>query len=451
MSGVNLRGDQATRVLAAIAETSQDAIVTKTVEGVVTNWSKSAERIFGYTADEMIGQPISVLAPPERADEMLDILARIGRGEHIERSETERRRKDGRIIYVSVAVSPIRDDTGRVAGALKIARDITDAKLAEAALLEREVHLRSILDTVPDGMIVIDDRGIIQSISVTAERMFGFAASEVRGRNVSMLMPSPYRENHDGYLARYLATGERRIIGLGRVVAGQRKVSRLTEMGQMASALAHEINQPLTAATNYLQAAHLLLAGGDSVAIERTANLIENASTQVTRATEIIRHLRDFLRRGETEQRAEDIGKVIEEAAALALIGSRERGVRVHLRVASRIPPALIDKVQIQQVVINLIRNAIEAMEGSERRELTISAAMVEDGGIEISIGDTGPGVAPEVADRLFQPFVTTKTQGMGVGLSICRSIIEAHNGRLWVEPNPEGGTIFHFTVPAVR
>jgi len=210
-------------------------------------------------------------------------------------------------------------------------------------------------------------------------------------------------------------------------------------------------NQPLTAATNYLQAAHLLLAGGDSVAIERTANLIENASTQVTRATEIIRHLRDFLRRGETEQRAEDIGKVIEEAAALALIGSRERGVRVHLRVASRIPPALIDKVQIQQVVINLIRNAIEAMEGSERRELTISAAMVEDGGIEISIGDTGPGVAPEVADRLFQPFVTTKTQGMGVGLSICRSIIEAHNGRLWVEPNPEGGTIFHFTVPAVR
>jgi len=317
MSGVNLRGDQATRVLAAIAETSQDAIVTKTVEGVVTNWSKSAERIFGYTADEMIGQPISVLAPPERADEMLDILARIGRGEHIERSETERRRKDGRIIYVSVAVSPIRDDTGRVAGALKIARDITDAKLAEAALLEREVHLRSILDTVPDGMIVIDDRGIIQSISVTAERMFGFAASEVRGRNVSMLMPSPYRENHDGYLARYLATGERRIIGLGRVVAGQRKdggtfpieltvgevrgegrrlftgfvrdlterqhtlrrlqelqselshVSRLTEMGQMASALAHEINQPLTAATNYLQAAHLLLAGGDSVAIVR--------------------------------------------------------------------------------------------------------------------------------------------------------------------------------------
>jgi two-component system sensor kinase FixL len=499
MTGINSRDDQATRVLAAIAETSQDAIVTKTVEGFVTSWNKSAEHIFGYTADEMIGQPISVLAPPKRADEMLHILARIGRGERIERSETERRRKDGRVIYVSLTVSPIRDEAGRVTGALKIARDITDAKLAEAALLEREVHLRSILDTVPDGMIVIDDRGIIQSISVTAERMFGFAASEVRGRNVSMLMPSPHRENHDGYIARYLSTGEKRIIGLGRVVTGRRKdggtfpielavgevrgegrrlftgfirdlterqhsrrrlqelqselshVSRLTEMGQMASALAHEINQPLTAATNYLQAAHLSLARGDSVAIERTANLIGNTSAQVTRATQIIRQLRDFLRKGETEQGAEDIGKVIEEAIALALIGAKERGVRVHVRIASQIPPVLVDKVQIQQVVVNLIRNAIEAMEGSERCELTISAAMVEDGMAKISVGDTGPGIAPEVADRLFQPFVTTKTQGMGIGLSICRSIIEAHSGKLWVEPNPEGGAIFHFTVLAVR
>jgi two-component system sensor kinase FixL len=499
MSGINRRNDQARRVLATIVETSQDAIVTKTLDGIVTSWNKSAEHVFGYSADEMIGEPISVLAPPERADEMLHIRARIGRGECIERFQTERRRKDGRMIYVSLAVSPIRDETGRVTGALEIARDITDAKLAEAALLEREVHLRSILDTVPDGMIVIDDRGIIRSISVTAVRMFGFAASEVRGHNVSMLMPSPYRENHDAYISRYLSTGERRIIGLGRVVTGQRKdgttfpielavgevrgegrrlftgfvrdlterqhtlkrlqelqselshVSRLTEMGQMASALAHEINQPLTAVTNYLQAAHLLLGKGDSVAIERIANLIDNASAQVTRTTHIIRQLRDFLRKGETEQGAADIGKVIEEATALALIGAKERGVGVHVRAASQIPPVLIDKVQIQQVIVNLMRNAIEAMEESERRELTISAAMVEDCMVEISVGDTGPGIAPEVAERLFQPFVTTKPQGMGVGLSICRSIIEAHNGKLWAEPNPEGGTIFHFTVPAVR
>ena len=154
---------------------------------------------------------------------------------------------------------------------------------------------------------------------------------------------------------------------------------------------------------------------------------------------------------GETQQRTESIGKIIEEAAALALIGAKERGIKVQLQLAPRLPDVLIDKVQIQQVVVNLIRNAIEAMEASYRRDLTISVKMIDQGVIVISIIDTGPGIAPEVAKRLFQPFVTTKVQGMGVGLSICRSIVEAHNGRLWAAPNPDGGTIFRFTVPAVR
>jgi two-component system, LuxR family, sensor kinase FixL len=498
MSGIDRREEQATSRLAAILDSSDDAIVSKTLGGVVTSWNKAAERIFGYTADEMVGQPISILAPPGRADEMRPILDSIGRGERIDRFETERRRKDGRIIFISLTVAPIRDEAGQVIGVSKIASDITEAKLAKAALLEREVHLRSILDSVPDGMIVIDERGIIESFSVTAERMFGFTAAEVRGQNVSMLMPSPYREGHDGYLARYLATGERRIIGLGRVVTGQHKdgttfpielavgevrgeghrlftgfvrdlterqvtlrrlqelqsellhVSRVTEMGQMASALAHEINQPLTAATNYLSAGRQLLARGDGAAIERTVNVIDSASAQVSRASQIIHRLRDFVRKGETKQQAEDVGKVIEEASALALIGAKERGVKVQLRSAPQLPQVSIDKIQIQQVIVNLTRNAIEAMETSERRELTISTAMAEDGAVEISIVDTGPGIAPEIADRLFQPFVTTKAQGMGVGLSICRSIVEAHGGELRVEANPDGGTIFSFSVPAV-
>ena len=446
-----------------------------------------------------MGQPISLLASTGHADEMRRILDRIREGGRVDHYETERRRKDGKIIQIALTVSPIRDQAGRVVGASKIARDITEAKLAASALSEREAHLHSILDTVPDGMVVIDERGIIQSFSATAERMFSYTAEEARGRNVSMLMPSPYAENHDGYIARYLATGERRIIGLGRVVAGQRKdgstfpmelsvgevqgerhrlftgfvrdlterqrtlkrvqelqsellhVSRLTEMGQMAAALAHEINQPLTAATNYLEAAQLLFAGGSSAAIERSARVVDNALGQVGRATQIIRRLREFVRKGETQQRAENLGKIIEEAAALALIGAKERGVKVQLQSAPQLPDVLIDKVQIQQVVVNLMRNAIEAMELSHRRELTISAAMNEDGTVVISIVDTGPGIAPEVAARLFQPFVTTKAQGMGVGLSICRSIVEAHNGKLWAEPNPDGGTVFRFTVPSIR
>jgi two-component system, LuxR family, sensor kinase FixL len=489
---------QATRLLAAIVQSSEDAIISKTLEGRVTSWNKAAERIFGYTAEEMLGQPISLLAPTGRVDEMRRILDRIGEGGRVDHYETERRRKDGEIIQIALTVSPIRDQAGGVVGASKIARDITAAKLAASALSEREAHLHSILDTVPDGMVVIDERGIIQSFSATAERMFSYTAEEVRGRNVGMLMPSPYREDHDGYIARYLATGERRIIGLGRVVAGQRKdgstfpmelsvgevqgekhrlftgfvrdlterqrtlkrvqelqsellhVSRLTEMGQMAAALAHEINQPLTAATNYVEAAHLLFSGSDSASAQRAGAAMDNALGQMNRATQIIRRLRDFVRKGEAQQRAEDIAKIVEEAAALALIGAKERGIKVQLRAAPQLPQVLIDKVHIQQVVVNLMRNAIEAMEGSVRRVLTISTEMVEDGLIRICIADTGPGIAPEVASRLFQPFVTTKAQGMGVGLSICRSIVEAHSGRLWVEANPEGGTIFRFTVPSI-
>lgn len=501
MSGIDRCGhdEAAASLSAAIVESSVDAIVSETLAGVVTSWNKAAERVFGYTAEEMMGQSISVLIPAGRADEMRRILDSIGRGQRIDRYETERRRKDARVIQISLTVSPIRDAAGRIIGALKIVRDITEAKLADAALREREAQLRSILDTVPDGMVVIDERGIIQSFSATAERMFGFTSAEVRGHNVSMLMPSPYREGHDGYLARYLATGEAHIIGLGRVVAGQRKdgaifplelavgevrgdrhrlftgfvrdlterqrtqrrvqelqselshVSRLNEMGQMASALAHEVNQPLTAATNYLQAGRRLLARGDGAAIERTGSVIDNALAQVTRATQIIRRLRDFVRKGEIAQRAEHVGRIIEEASALALIGAKEREVKVRLRCAAELPEVLIDKIQIQQVVVNLMRNAIEAMEGSERRELTICAETAENQTVEISIVDTGPGIAPEIADRLFQPFVTTKAQGMGVGLSICRSIVEAHGGELRVEANPGGGTIFRFTVPAVR
>ena len=498
MSGVDRHkgDDQATHLLAAIVESSEDAIVSKTLEGLVTSWNKAAERIFGYTAEEMVGQPISVLAPPGRVDEMRRILERIGHGERIEHYQTQRRRKDGRTIEISLSVSPVLDERGRVVGASKIARDITEAKLAEAALIEREAHLRSILDTVPEGMVVIDEHGIIQSFSATAERMFGYTSDEVRGRNVSVLMPTPYREAHDGYIARYLATGERRIIGLGRVATGRRKdgsnfpielavgevcgechrlftgfvsdlterqrtsrrlqellselshVSRLTEMGQMATALAHEINQPLTAATNYLQAGRRLLPRGDSVSLERTANVIDSALAQITRATQIIHRLREFVGKGESGRRSEDAGKVLEEASALALIGASESGVRVQLGFEPELPEVLIDKIQIQQVVVNLIRNAIEAMEGSERRELEISAAMHEGGMVGISITDTGPGIASEIADRLFQPFITTKPQGMGVGLSICQSIVEVHGGRLRVEANPEGGSIFRFTLP---
>jgi two-component system sensor kinase FixL len=377
---------------------------------------------------------------------------------------------------------------------------VTPEQALEAltTLREREAHLQSILDTVPDAMVVIDIHGVIQSFSAAAERLFGWTPVEAVGRNVSMLMPQPYHDAHDGYLARYLATGERRIIGLGRVVVGERRdgstfpmelavgemksadrryftgfvrdlterqeterrlqdlqselvhVSRLTAMGEMASALAHELNQPLSAAANYLKGCRRLLES-DTPDLPRLRDAMEKAADQTLRAGQIIRRLRDFVARGESEPRIENLPKIIEEAGVLALIGAAERGVRVRNRIDSGVDLVLADKVQIQQVLVNLMRNAIEAMQHSDRRELTVSAAPTGDSMVEVAISDTGPGINPDVVERLFEPFFTTKPQGMGVGLSISRTIVEAHGGRIWVESGDKAGAIFRFTLRAVR
>ena len=363
-------------------------------------------------------------------------------------------------------------------------------------LLEREAHLQSILDTVPDAMIVIDEKGIMQSFSAAAERLFGRTGAEVIGENVNLLMPAPYHDAHDGYLIRYLTTGERRIIGIGRVVVGQRRdgstfpmelsvgemrvanrrfftgfvrdlterqqtearlqelqselvhVSRLTAMGEMASALAHELNQPLSAIANYLRGSRRLLEKGDPADLPRLSEALDKAATQAMRAGDVIHRLRDFIGRGETERRIESVSKLIEEASALALVGVKELGVRVTMEFDPRADQVLADRVQIQQVIINLLRNAIDAMRGVKRGELKVRAGVREGGFTIVSVSDTGSGVSEEVRGRLFEPFMTTKKEGMGVGLSICRTIVEAHGGAIWAENDDGAGATFAFTLP---
>ena len=347
-------------------------------------------------------------------------------------------------------------------------------------------------------MLIIDGRGRIESMSATAEHLFGYDMGEVADRNIKMLMPAPYRDQHDGYLERYLTTGERHIIGIGRVVIGQRKdgttfpmhltvgelkladrhyftgfirdlteqqlnesrlkelqsevthMSRFTALGEMASTLAHEINQPLTAITNYLKGCSRLLehVEGETTVVLREA--LDKAADQALRAGHIIRRLREFVARGESDRRAEGLPKLIEDASTLALLGAKENAIAVTFRLDPRADMVLADRIQIQQVLVNLIRNAIEVLiEAAERRELEIATAANDDGTMEISISDTGAGLAPEVAAHLFQPFITTKPRGMGLGLSICRTIVESHGGRIWVDPRPGGGTIFRFTLRA--
>jgi two-component system sensor kinase FixL len=225
-------------------------------------------------------------------------------------------------------------------------------------------------------------------------------------------------------------------------------VSRLTAMGEMASALAHELNQPLSAISNYMKGSRRLLAGSTHPNTAKIESAMDRASEQALRAGQIIRRLRDFVARGESEKRVESLAKLIEEAGALGLTGAREQGVRLRFNLDPDNDLVLVDRVQIQQVLVNLFRNALEAMAKSPNKELTASNVRVADDMVEVAVSDTGSGIPDDVKAKLFQTFFTTKDTGMGVGLSISRSIIEAHGGRMWAETNSAGGATFRFTLP---
>lgn len=363
---------------------------------------------------------------------------------------------------------------------------------------QREAHLQSILDTVPDATVVIETDGTIVSFSAAAVRQFGYGVAEAVGKNVRMLMPEPYSAQHDAYLERYLSTGEKRIIGTDRVVVGRRKdgstfpmklavgemrtgdkryftgfirdltdreesearlqeaqtelarLARLNELGEMASTLAHELNQPLSAITNYVQGSVRLLDRLDGDNLLRLRGALSETARQALRAGEIIRHLREFVTRGDTERGPEDIKTLVEESGALALVGSRERGIVSVFEYNHSAGIVLADRIQIQQVLINLMRNAIEAMRDSERRELAVRTSDAPEGMLKVEVEDTGPGIAEDIAPQLFQPFVSSKASGMGIGLTISKRIIESHGGTIDVARNAAGGATFTFTLPVM-
>lgn len=357
---------------------------------------------------------------------------------------------------------------------------------------------QSILATVPDAMIVIDDHGIILSFSAAAERMFGFRSTEVAGQNVKMLMPQPDRDAHDAYMARYLETGVARIIGIGRVTSARRRdgsnfpielsigdartphgrvftgfirdlterqrterrlndlqlelshISRISAMASLASALAHELNQPLTAIASYMEGARALLADPDGEALAMVGEALDEAAAQSIRAGQIVRRMRDFITRGDTEKRLESLRTLVSEANALALSGSGPSRVDIDVRLDPAGDIVLVDRIQIQQVLINLIRNAVEAMHRSPGRRIEIRSDIsdADNDMVTLCVADSGPGIPEAQMRHLFEPFHSSKDNGMGLGLSISRSIVEAHGGRLWMEAGELGGAAFRFTLP---
>ena len=358
-------------------------------------------------------------------------------------------------------------------------------------------RLAAILDAAVFAIINVDSNGIIEDFNPAAEKMFGYEGHEVVGKNISVLMPEPFRSDHDGYMHRYLETGEKRIIGIGREALACRKdgsvfpvhltvsevhlpgrrlftgmiedissrvdaehrvrelqdelvhVARVSAMGEMASALAHELNQPLTAITNYASAARRILSKGGETAHESATDLILKAGKQSQRAGEIIRRLREFIERGETDRSLHDIAATIGEAAQLGLVGSRAKNIGFSFDAPDDLPEIMIDRIQIQQVFQNLVRNGVDALDdwqGEKKIKVRVSKAM--DNQVEIIVEDTGPGISPEIKDRLFEPFITTKAAGMGIGLSVSKNIVEAHGGRIRVEDRPGEGARFQVVLP---
>ncbi|MXQ11643.1 PAS domain S-box protein [Microvirga makkahensis] len=460
--------------------------------GIAPDTKISSKTILGFVHPHDRDRIRSILC----ADEVGDALA-YSDTFRIRRADTAEER------WVAVTGRTVLDHDGKPVRKIGTAQDITARKVAEIALktskdkLSRsEAHLRSILETVPDAMIVSDEKGIIRSFSTTAEHVFGYRSEEVIGTNVKFLMPLPYRKQHDGFISRYRSSGERRIIGSGRIAVAQRKdgttfpmevqvgemqwegeryftafirdlterqdtemrmqelqaelayMSRLTAMGEMGSTLAHEINQPLTAIASYLKGCGLILDRMDGEQVEMLRLAVDEAAEEALRAGEVIRQLREFVARGESEHRVEDLQRLVEEASALGLVGAKEKGVQVDFDLPSERPQVIVNRVQIQQVLINLLRNAVEAMQDVQNPFLTIRVRVVQDGTmVQISVEDTGSGIPPEVLSKLFTPFTTTKKSGMGVGLSICRTIVESHGGKIWVDSAPGDRTTFHFTL----
>jgi len=612
-----------TRVLAAIVESSDAAIIGKTLDGIVTSWNRSAERIFGYRADEMIGRSIETIAVPGRPKEMKQILGRIRRGEHVERYETERMRKDGRVVQVALVVSPIHDQRGRIIGASKIAHDITaqkaavaqlqaeservkelshalnlapvivsaldgkilfwgqglrslygwaaeeaigriapellvtefpappseieaellrtgewhgelvhrhrdghrlvvatqwvlhrdargtpvsvlmvnwdmtEAKRAQSMLEEREARLRSVLETAPDAIITIDARGSVQSFSNAAEKLFGYAAGEVIGRNISILMPSPDRERHDGYLHRYLSTGERRIIGIGREVEARRKdgtifpielavgevkfdgthiftgfirdltararmeedlrqAQKMEAIGQLTGGLAHDFNNLLTVISGNLE----MLDGRIDEAGHR--ELIKEAQGAAELGAQLSNRLLAFGRRQPLDPRPTDLNALVRGMSDL-LRRSLGEQVQIETRLAGDLPATIVDPGQVENALLNLAVNARDAMPDGgqliiETGQADIDADYVEAHAeappgtyVTLAVTDTGVGMPPEVRRRAFDPFFTTKgpAAGTGLGLSMVYGFAKQSGGHVQLYSEVGLGTTVRMYLPA--
>jgi PAS domain S-box-containing protein len=485
------------RRLRLIVDAAPNAMVVSDRTGEIVMANAQTERLFGYSRTELLGQPVELLIPlrfRRRHPGLRDAFSADPRVRPMEAGrDLYGLKQDGSEFPIEIGLSPIETEEGTMV--LSAIVDITDRK-------RHEERFRLVVEAAPNAMVMSDRAGAIVMVNAQAERVFGHSRAELLGQPVEMLVPERFRARHLGMRGTFSADPRPRPMGVGRELFGLRKdgsefpveiglnpieveegqmvlsaivdiserkagdaallesqarlqelhaellhVSRLSAMGQMAAMVAHELNQPLTAISNYMEAAAILLERGGELPLARLRSAVERAGEQALRAGQIIHQLRGFVARGDGEKRIEPVAAMVREAAELALLGTKQRAINIRVEEDLADASILADKIQIQQVLLNLLRNAAEAVANQEIRDIALIAERRDDG-VRISVVDNGPGLPDDIRHRLFQPFVSTKKTGMGIGLSICHTIVTAHNGRLWAEANPAGGTIFRVTLP---
>ncbi|NOX94062.1 MAG: PAS domain S-box protein [Alphaproteobacteria bacterium] len=479
-----------------ILQASGDGVYGLDCEGRTIFVNPAAERLTGYSSKEMVGKPQHMLIHHSHADGSeyprleCPIYAAFTDGEVHQVTDEIFWRKDGSSFPVEYVSTPILDE-GKIVGAVVSFRDITERKRAEDALLESEERYRKIVEATHEAIFLVRvDDGQMLDVNDEACKMLGFTRDVLMTKTAEDLHPHEM-DVHQEVMESLLEAGKIKTDRLScmasngeqipvRVSASiiqlkgtecilfiaqdmreyvqaekqARKfqsdlhhVSRVSAMGEMASGMAHELNQPLTAVMNYVQACRRILDMGNDEQREKVSDYMEKAVAQAERAGKIISGLRKYVEKSEANRSFEELNVIVEEASKLALVDGAAEGVDFNIDLAEDLPSLNVDKIQIQQVVFNLVRNAIEALEPTPLKQITITTSRAENL-VSVSVCDNGPGLDGKLVGKLFDSFVTTKPNGMGLGLSICQSIIEDHGGRICANRNADGGMTFKFTLP---
>jgi two-component system sensor kinase FixL len=473
---------EAAAILAAVVEASADCVIVTDLDGAVVTWNGAAADLFGYTPEEIAGRPLAALVPEGHRRDVGRILGRILAGERISALETVGRTKRGQIVEVRLSTSPVREPDGRIIGCAVVAHDVTQQKRDERAQRSTELQWRSIIESAVDGIIVIDSLGRIEAINPAAERLFGYAEPELLGRNVSILMPSPYHEEHDAYLARYLREGAARIIGIGRevtglrrdgstfpahlsvgemIVDGQRKFTgilrdltarvrleeqlreqtALARLGEMAALIAHEIKNPLAGIRGAIQ-----IIGRRLPQEDQDARIVTEIVNRIDSLSGLMKDLLLFARPPQPRMAPTEVARLV--AATADLLSSDPTLQNVRVDVEGSAPPIMADADLLTIVFHNLLVNGAQAMRGEGRIRVTVRPAGLS---CQVSIVDTGPGIPPDLREKIFMPFFTTKSRGSGLGLPTAKRLVEAHNGQIVIDCPPAGGTAITLSLPVQR